>query len=69
MAESMDLDALQAKLAETSNIAWSTLLAMNAGFSGMTLTAYVASLPRSPAGLSSGSLWVNAGSIQLNWVP
>jgi hypothetical protein len=69
MAESMDLDALQAKLMETSNIAWSTLLAMNAGSSGMTSAAYLASLPRSPAGLSSGSLWVNAASNQLNVVP
>jgi hypothetical protein len=68
MAESMDLDALQAKLIETSNIAWSTLLAMNAGASGMTLTTYLASLPRSPTGLSSGSLWVNAASNQLNFV-
>jgi hypothetical protein len=69
MAESMDLDQLQTKLIETSNIAWSTLLALNAGFSGMTPAAYLASLPRSPTGLSSGSLWVNAASNQLNWVP
>jgi hypothetical protein len=69
MAESMDLDQIQAKLIETSNIAWSTLLAMNAGFSGMTAAAYLASLPRSPTGLSSGSLWVSATSNQLNWVP
>jgi hypothetical protein len=69
MAESMDLDALQAKLMETSNIAWSTLLAMNAGFSGMTAAAYLASLPRSAAGLSSGARWVNAASNQLNFVP
>jgi hypothetical protein len=69
VAESMDLDALQAKLAETSNVAWCALVALNACFSGMTAAAYLASLPRSPTGLSSGSLWVNAASNQLNWVP
>jgi hypothetical protein len=41
--ESMDMDQLQAKLQETSNIAWAALLALNAGASGMTLTAYIAS--------------------------
>jgi hypothetical protein len=69
VAESMDLDALQAKLMETSNIAWVALVALQAGFSGMTAAAYLASLPRSPTGLSSGALWVNASSNQLNWVP
>jgi hypothetical protein len=69
MAESMDLDALQAKLLETSNIAWCALVALYAGSAGMTLAAYLASLPRSPTGLSSGSLWVNAASNQLNFVP
>ena len=59
MAETMDLDAIQTKLNETSDIAWATLVAMKAGFSGMTAAAYLASLPRSPTGLSSGSLWVN----------
>jgi hypothetical protein len=67
MAESMDLDALQAKLIETSTIAWCALVALNVNFSGMTAAAYLASLPRSPTGLSSGSLWVSGN--QLNWVP
>jgi hypothetical protein len=48
VTESMDLDAIQAKLIETSNIAWLTLVALNAGFSGMTAAAYIASLPRLP---------------------
>jgi hypothetical protein len=69
VTESMDLDAIQTKLTETSNIAWLTLVALNAGFTGMTAAAYLASLPRSPTGLSSGSLWVNAASNQLNFVP
>jgi hypothetical protein len=63
----------QAKLIETSNIAWAALLALDAGFPGMgltaTFTAYLASLPRSPTGLSPGSPWVNAAGNQLNWVP
>jgi hypothetical protein len=67
--ESMDLDALQAKLTETSNIAWCALLTLSAFGANMTLAAYVASLPRSPTGLASGSLWVNAASNQLNFVP
>jgi hypothetical protein len=50
----MDLDALQAKLIETSNIAWSMLLAMNAGFSGMTLAAYLASLQNLPRDFRPG---------------
>jgi hypothetical protein len=68
MAESMDMDALQAKLIETSNVAWCALVALQVGFSGMTAAAYIASLPRSPIGLASGSLWVNAASNQLNLV-
>jgi hypothetical protein len=54
VAESMDLDALQAKLMETSNVAWCALVALNVNFSGMTAAAYLASLPRSPIGLASG---------------
>jgi hypothetical protein len=69
MAESMDLDQLQAWLQQTSDMTWACMLALNAGFSGMTLSAYIASLPRSPAGLAPGSLWVNAASNNLNWVP
>jgi hypothetical protein len=63
----------QAMLIKKSNIAWAALLALNAGVPGMgltaTLTAYLASLPRSPTGLSSGSPWINAETNQLNWVP
>jgi hypothetical protein len=33
------------------------------------LAVYLASLPRSSTGLSSGSLWVSAASNQLNFVP
>ena len=62
-----DLDQLQAKLQETSSIAWSCLLMLSAFGANMSLAAYVASLPRSPTGLSSGSLWVSGN--QLNWVP
>ena len=69
LRKGMDLDALQAKLLETSNIAWCALVALNAFSSQMTAAAYLASLPRSPTGLSSGSLWVNAASDQLNRVP
>jgi hypothetical protein len=36
MAESMDLDAIQAKLIETSNIAWLALVALNVAFSGVS---------------------------------
>jgi hypothetical protein len=66
---SMDLEAIQDKLMETSNIAWAALFTSNVEASGMTAAAYLASLPRSSTGLSSGSLWVSAASNQLNFVP
>jgi hypothetical protein len=68
-SSSMDMDALQAKPQETSNIAWCALFTLGAFASSMTAAEYLASLPTSPVGLASGSLWVNAASNQLGFVP